>query len=105
MAGLGMFLAGLSAFLVAGKGFITASFALTGIGCSAFHTPQVRLFLLFGVGAIAVKPVSWIQGRTGSLDSVVWIISFFLGIIISVFLFLSRGRKIQHIQEGKDEPV
>lgn len=68
----------------------------------------IKFSLVFGVGALAVKLVSWIQGKTGSLDSVVWIITLFLIIILSVFsvfLFVSRGKKIQHSKEENDEPV
>ncbi len=62
----------------------------------------IKFSLVFGVGALAVKLVSWIQEKTGSLNNVVWIIPLFLvGILaaFSIFLILSRGKKIQHLQD------
>lgn len=59
----------------------------------------IKFSLVFGVGSLSVKLISRIQERTGSLDSVMWVIVLFLGIIIcivSLFLLLSRGTSIRH---------
>jgi MFS family permease len=58
----------------------------------------IKFTLAFGVGSFAVKIVSWTESLIG-IENIVWLIFFFLSmviVVISIFLILSRGTKIDH---------
>ena len=59
----------------------------------------IKFSLVFGVGALSVKLIGFIQERTGSLDYVILSIAGFLAamlLVFSVFLYMSRGKDIRH---------
>ncbi len=67
----------------------------------------IKFTLVFGAGSISVKMVSIVQGSYG-LDSVVWLLSGYLTmviIMIGIMIISSRGASIHHENDEHRDPI
>ncbi len=58
----------------------------------------IKFTLLFGIGALAVQLVSWVEGEHG-LDAVITLLTALLAVVVALLallIFVSRGTSVRH---------